>query len=253
MKTVILCGGTGTRLKEQTDFLPKPLIPIGGVPMVTHIMRHYASYGFKDFVLALGYKQADFKMYFAHYDLINNDTTVDIGRWAGSPYHITPDRWRVILSDTGLNTLKGGRLKRIEKYIQGPTFCCTYGDSIGDINISALVAFHNSHGKMITVTGVHPTPRFGELCHEGGKVLSYREKQYEDGCLTNGGFYVMNRGIFDYLTPDCDLEYGVLELLAAKGELMVYEHTGQWVCMDSLNDLLTIQKLWDDGKAKWRR
>lgn len=210
MQVCILCGGSGTRLKEQTEFIPKPLVPIGGIPMAVHIMRHYASYGFNDFVLALGHKQDSFKTYFTNYDLINHDIVLHIGYHGREPVYVVTDKWKVALSDTGENTLKGGRLKRIEKYIEGDTFMVTYGDGIGDVDISALLAFHQSHGKMVTVTGVHPVPRFGELCHKDGKVLSYREKQHEDGCLTNGGFMVMNRGIFDYLTPDCDLEYGPL-------------------------------------------
>lgn len=252
MQVVILCGGTGTRLKEQTEFLPKPLIPIGPYPMCVHIMKWYAKFGFNDFILALGYKQEAFKQYFYHYDIINHDVLFRTGITGTTGYEGTVDKWSVILSDTGLNTLKGGRLKRVEKYIQGNVFMVTYGDGIGDVDLNSLLAFHLSHGKIVTITGVHPVPRFGELCHEGGRVLAYKEKQHGDGCLTNGGFMVMSRKIFDYLTPDCDLEYGVFELLAAKGDMMVLEHSGQWRCLDTLNDMTELQRMWDEGKAKWR-
>ena len=250
----ILCGGSGTRLREQTEFLPKPLIPIGNIPMVVHIMKIYARYGFKDFILALGYKQDAFKQYFNDYDVINNDVTVSIGRPQDNHYHSCVDQgWNVTLVDTGENTMKGGRLKRIENHIHSNTFMCTYGDAVADIDIRNLIAFHKNHGKLVTITGIHPVPRFGELCHEAGRVLSYREKP-DDGCLMNGGFMVMNRGIFDYLTPDewCDLEIGPLELLAAKEELMVYHHKGFWKCMDNLKEMSELQQMWDSGKAPWR-
>ncbi len=255
MQIVILVGGTGTRLREMTEFIPKALIPIGGIPMVVHIMRWYAKYGFKEFVLALGYKQEEFKQYFQHYDIINNDIIVDIGRYGGQHYHDLIDYgWKVTLSDTGLNTMKGGRLKRIEKYIQGDTFMLTYGDGISDINLNRLLSFHQSHGKLVTITGVHPIPRFGELYHENGKVILFNEKPHDNNCLINGGFMVCNRGIFDYLTEDerCDLEIGPLELITAKGELQVYHHKGFWQCMDTLKDMGELQKLWDEGNAPWR-
>lgn len=253
IQTVILAGGSGTRLKEMTEMTPKGLIPIGGVPMVTHIMRHYASYGFKDFVLALGYKQEAFKMYFSHYDLINNDTTVNIGRWAGSPPQITPDRWRVILSDTGPNTLKGGRLKRIEKYIQGTSFFCSYGDGLADINLKKLLAFHETHGKIVTMTAVRPPAKFGEICQgTDNRVVSFKEKPLDGSRLISGGFFVFNRGIFDYLTADGDLEVGPLELLAEKGEVMAYHHPGWFGCMDTLHDMQNLQELWDSGEIPWR-
>jgi glucose-1-phosphate cytidylyltransferase len=255
LKTIILCGGTGTRLKEQTEFIPKPLISIGGIPMVVHIMRWYAHYGFKEFILALGYKQEAFKQYFAHYDLINNDTTVNIGTYMGMDYRDFRDRgWTVTLSDTGENTFKGARLKRVEKYIHDDTFLVTYGDGIGDIDIPSLVSFHKSHGKIATITGVHPAPRFGEIHHKDNKVISFSEKPQDDTCLMNGGFMVFNRGIFDYLTeePWCDLEIGPFEFLSAKGELMVYPHHGFWKAMDTLKDMGELQTMWNEGKAKWK-
>ncbi len=251
---VILAGGTGTRLKEMTEFLPKPLIPVGGIPLVVHVMRWYAKFGYASFVLALGYRQDAFKQFFRHFDDINGDIVVHTGGiYKGANYPDVRDRWDVTLSDTGLNTFKGGRLKRIEKYIEGDTFLCSYGDGIADIDLRALLAFHQNRGKLVTVTGVHPAPRFGEIHHESGNVISFSEKP--DGeCLINGGFYVFNRGIFDYLTPDewCDLEKGPLELIAAKGEMAVYEHGGYWGCMDTLRDMGELQTLWDSGRAPWK-
>jgi glucose-1-phosphate cytidylyltransferase len=251
---VILCGGTGTRLKEMTEFTPKSLIEIGGIPMITHIMRIYAQYGFRSFVLALGYKQEKFKEYFTNFDIINNDVTVHIGGHKGVDYQHCQDwGWTVRLSDTGLNTLKGGRLKRIEKYIQEDTFMMTYGDAVADIDIQKLLEFHKQHGKMVTITGVHPVPRFGELYEKDGGWM-YHEKPVNDGCWVNGGFAVMNRKVFEYLTPDawCDWEVGPLELIAAKGELEMYKHEGYWQCMDTLKDLGDLERDWNEGKAKWR-
>lgn len=258
--TVILAGGTGTRLKEMSEFLPKPLIPIGGKPMVVHIMKHFSHYGFKDFILALGFKQEAFKMYFTNYDIINNDITVDVGRYKDKErYHSHGDQWKVTLADTGENTLKGGRLKRIEKYIEGDTFFCCYGDGLSDIHLTGLLEFHKSHGKLATITGVHPPPRFGEIVYENrlmqdGYVKSFSEKPHDDNYLINGGYFVFNRGIFDYLTPNewCDLEFGTLELIANKGEMMCYHHKGFWRAIDTLKDLGDLQAMWDKGEAGWK-
>jgi glucose-1-phosphate cytidylyltransferase len=255
MKIVILCGGSGTRLREMTSFLPKPLIPIGGKPFIWHIMKLYSHYGFNEFVLALGYKQEMFKEYFIHYNQINEDITVDTGICSALPcYSLHRDKWRVTLSDTGLNTMKGARLKRVEKYVDGDNFMCTYGDSVGDINIPELLAFHKSHGKMVTVTGVHSPPRFGEIHHENNKVISFSEKPQNGNFLINGGYFVFNRKIFDHLYDfeECDLEVGTLELIANKGEMMVYHHKQSWFCMDNLKDMDELNQLWNTGKAPWR-
>jgi glucose-1-phosphate cytidylyltransferase len=238
----------------MSEFTPKPMIPIGGLPMVAHIMRRYAKYGFKEFVLALGYKQEAFKLYFSHYSIINEDIILYEKPFLANPGPFPPNFDRVVLSDTGADTLKGGRLKRVEKYIDGDTFMCTYGDGIGDINIHALLDFHKSHGRVATVTGVHPKARFGEIYHKGPMVTSFSEKPHNGDCLVNGGFFVFNRAIFDYLTPDkwCDLEAGPLEILASKGEMMVYQHPGQWFCMDTLAEMDELNRIWDSGTAPWK-
>lgn len=251
IQVVILCGGSGTRLREQTEFIPKPLIPIGGIPMVVHIMRLYAHYGFTDFILALGYKQEEFKKYFTNYDVINNDVTIDLGRYNGMNHHEYKDRWRVTLADTGVDTMKGGRLLRIRKYIHGKTFMCTYGDSIGNINIPALLDFHQSHGKMVTITGVHPVPRFGEIIHDNGQVIQFSEKPDNDSWTVNGGFMVMDSEIFQCLEEGFDLEVDVFSTLVKMGELMVYEHFGWWGCMDTMKDVESLQAEWKTGEARW--
>jgi glucose-1-phosphate cytidylyltransferase len=254
MQVCILCGGTGTRLKEQTEFVPKPLIQIGGKPIIWHIMKHYAAYGFDDFILALGYKQEVFKNYFRHFFEYNYDISVSTGYpqgIVGGHQDDIFDNWNVILSDTGENTLKGGRIKRIQKYSNGNKFMLTYGDAVSNVNLGALVRYHNTHGKMVTITGVRPKPRFGELIHKNGSVISYREKP-DDENLVNGGFMVCEPAIFDYLDSECDFEHGPLEQIAAMGELMVYYHDGFWKCMDTLNDMIELQKIWDSGKVAWK-
>jgi len=254
MQTVIMCGGTGTRLKEQTEFLPKPLIQIGGKPIVWHIMKIYAHYGFTDFVLALGYKQEEFKEYFRHFHEINNDVEMRVGGFKSViKLEYYNDFWNVVLSDTGLNTLKGARLKRIEKYIKGDTFLCTYGDGLANINIPSLLEFHKKHGKIATITGVHPTPRFGEIHHINGSVQEFAEKPH-GGCLMNGGFMVFNRGIFDYLSEDenCDLETDCFKALTRDKELTAYQHLGFWKCCDNLYDMGVLQNMWGSGNVPWR-
>lgn len=251
MEVVIFAGGFGTRLKEMSEFLPKPLIPVGPYPMVVHIMKWYAKYGHTNFILALGYKQAAFKEYFAHFDLINHDVTLDIGRYRGRQYHQYADQWKVTLADTGLTTNKAGRLKRIEKYVKGNTFAVTYGDGVADVDLDKLLAFHNSHGKMVTITGMHPKPRFGEILHYCGQVTNFSEKG--DGwCLVNGGFMVMNRGIFDCLDESMDLETDIFNGLAEAGELMVYKHEGFFGAMDTIVDMEELTRLWEKGEAPWK-
>lgn len=262
MKVVIFCGGLGTRLKEETEFKPKPMINIGHRPILWHIMKNYAYYGHKDFILTLGYKGEMIKNYFFHYEIMNNDVTIELGKPAFTQIHqINPQHgengWRITLADTGEKALKGARLKKLQKFIPDETFLATYGDGLANVNIPKLVAFHNQHGKLATLTGVNPTPasRFGELMIDGDLVESFREKPIKTtGGLVNGGFFVLNRAIFDYLTTDdeCDLEIGALEQIAKEGQLMVYRHEGFWACMDTLRDMDYLNKLWDEDLAEWK-
>ena len=256
MKVVILCGGLGTRLREETEFRPKPMVEIGGRPILWHIMKIYAHYGFKDFVLCLGYKGEMIKEYFYNYEILNNDFTVELGNHKKIEIHSGHGEkgWRVTLADTGDKALKGARLKRAEKYIDGDQFMMTYGDGVADIDINSLLAFHRDHGKLATVTGINPTSRFGELKIKGDQVKSFSEKPRNTPGLINGGFFVFNKGVLDYLSADdnCDLEIGALEKIAREGQLMVYKHTGFWVCMDNLRDMDYLNKLWNENKAFWK-
>ena len=257
MKTVILCGGLGTRLREETEFRPKPMVNIGNRPILWHIMKIYAHQGYKDFVLALGYKGEMIKNYFIHYEFMNNDVTLELGKPENFCIHQQHEEkgWKITLADTGEKTLKGGRLKKIEKYITGDTFMMTYGDGVADIDLRELLAFHKSHGKLATVTGINPISRFGELKVEGGQVCSFCEKPKEgESTLVSGGFFVFGRRIFDYLSADdhVDLEIGPLEKIANEGQLMVYKHSGFWACMDTLRDMESLNKLWSANKAEWK-
>jgi glucose-1-phosphate cytidylyltransferase len=257
MQVVILCGGAGTRLREETEFKPKPMVHIGARPILWHIMKTYARYGHTDFVLALGYRGDMIKDYFCHYELMNNDVTIELGRSEQLCIHNSHEEsgWRITMANTGEKTLKGGRLKRVEKYITDDTFLLTYGDGLADVNIQTLIDYHHSHGKIATVTGVNPASRFGELKMEGNLVRSFREKpDYSETGLINGGFFVLNRKIFDYLTPDetCDLEYGPMEKIADEGQLMVFKHNGFWACMDTIRDAEYLNRIWEEGTAAWK-
>jgi glucose-1-phosphate cytidylyltransferase len=233
MKLVILCGGLGTRLREETEFRPKPMVNVGNRPILWHIMKIYAHYGYTDFVFALGYKGEMIKQYFCHYELMNNDVTIELGKE---------------------KALKGARLKRVEKYIDGDTFMVTYGDGLANVDINELIDFHKSHGKLATLTGISPTSRFGELRIKGNQVESFSEKPTDTDGLINGGFFVFNRGLFDYLSTDddCDLEIGALERIASEGQLMVFKHLGFWACMDNIRDMDYLNRLWSEGKAEWK-
>lgn len=256
IQVVILCGGVGTRLREETEFRPKPMVNIGSHPILWHIMKYYSQFECNDFVLALGYKGEMIKNYFCHYELMNNDVTIELGQPENMCIHHSHDEagWKITLADTGEKSLKGSRLKKIEKYIPGETFMMSYGDGIADVDINALLAFHKAHGRLVTVTGISPTARFGELKIDGDRVVSFSEKPESGECLVNGGFFVMNRAIFAYLSVDdsCDLEIGTLEQIAKDGQLMVYKHRGFWACMDTLRDMEYLNKIWSDGKAKWK-
>lgn len=257
MEVVILCGGLGTRLREETEFRPKPMVNIGSRPILWHIMKYYSCFGHIDFVLPLGYKGEMIRDYFVNYRWMNNDVTIELGKPDFVCQHSDHDEsdWKITLSDTGPKTLKGGRIKRIEKYIKGDTFLMTYGDGVSTIDINAVLDFHRSHGKMVTLSGVNVAQRFGELKVNGDRVESFDEKPDKPGGeLINGGYFVLNREVFDYLKTDveCDFEYGPLEKLASAGELMVYRHEGFWACMDTLRDTEKLNALWDEDKAPWK-
>lgn len=258
MKTVILCGGQGTRIRDVADDIPKPMIPIGGRPILWHIMKGYAAAGYKDFVLCLGYKGAAVKEFFLNYEAFTNDFTITLGptpelELLGS--HDEAD-WRVSLVDTGSRSLTGARVKRIEKHVAGDAnFMLTYGDGLIDMDLSALVAFHESHGKILTVTGVRPPGRFGEMETDGtGQVLEFNEKPQAGGGLISGGFFVCRREIFDYLDDSEDLifEETPMRRLVADGEMMVHGYDGFWQCMDTHRDYTLLSGLWNDGRAPWK-
>lgn len=255
MKVVILCGGLGTRLKEETEYRPKPMVKIGSKPILWHIMKIYSYYGFKDFILCLGYKGEMIKEYFYNYEILNNDFSLELGRHNNIEIHNTHDEkgWRITLVDTGEHALKGARLKKIEKYIDSNLFMVTYGDGVANVNINELVDFHMAHGRIATLTGVMPPSRFGTILMDGNKVTKFSEKPQATEGLVNGGFFVFNKKLFSYLSDNdaCDLEIGVLDKLAEIGELMVYNHTGEWACMDTVRDMEYLNKLWSSGRAFW--
>jgi len=257
MQVIILCGGLGTRLKEETEYRPKPMVPIGGKPIIWHIMQIYAYYGHHEFILALGYKGAMIKEYFYHYEMMNSDICIEFGSESKVtiyPRHDEVAGWKVTLVDTGDSSLKGSRLKKIEKYVAEDDVLVTYGDGLADININSLIEFHRGHNKIATLTGISPASQFGEMKIDGDRILKFREKPEISNHLVNGGFFVFNRSIFDKISNDdsCDLEIGVLDQLAEQGELMVYKHKGSWACMDTLRDMEYLNRLWDENKAFWR-
>lgn len=256
MKVVILCGGRGTRMKEETEYRPKPMVEVGGRPLLWHIMHIYAHYGFKDFILCLGYKGQMIKDYFLNYQAMNNDFTVKLGEHNSIQIHSTHQEkdWSVTLAETGEESKTATRVKKIEKYIDDETFMLTYGDGVADINLKKLLEFHKSHGKIGTATGVHPSSRFGELSIADNRVLSFSEKPQMQTGLINGGFFVFNKDFFDYLNANKDqmLELEPLEKLASDGELRAYKHDGFWQCVDTYRELETLNELWKTQKAPWK-
>ena len=255
IKVVILCGGAGTRLREQTEFMPKPLVQIGDKPILWHIMKIYAHYGLKDFILCLGYKGDMLRQYFLNYKMINCDFTINLGAGDIDIHNSHGEHdWNVTLSQTGGNAMTGSRVKKIEKYIDGPLFMLTYGDGVANVNIAELLEYHKSCGKIGTVTGVHPSSRFGALVIENDRVVDFLEKpQLQDG-LINGGFFVFDRRFFGYLLDDdsCVLEKEPLERLVADGELCVYKHTGFWACVDTQRDFHLLNNLWVAEAPPWK-
>ena len=253
METVILCGGKGTRLREETVVKPKPMVEIGGKPILWHIMSIYSRFGFRDFVLPLGYKGEMIKRYFRDYQSLNSDFTINLKTGDLSLRAGHMEDWTVTLCDTGEETLKGGRLKRVAKYIKGDRFMVTYGDGLADVDIDKLVEFHKKAGTIGTFTGVRMPSRFGAArADASGKILSWEEKPVLDEYI-NCGFFVFERKFLDYLSEDekCDLEREPLQTLAEEGQLSMYPHPGQWQCMDTLRDSLRLNELWDKGEAFW--
>lgn len=253
MKVVILCGGLGTRLREETEFRPKPMVEIGGRPILWHIMKSYAAFGFKDFVLCLGYKGDVIRDYFLNYEIRNRDITVTLGSRdivVHKPH--SEAGWKVTLAETGDKALTGSRLKRIAPYITEDRFMVTYGDGVSDVNIPSLRAFHKRHGRLGTVTAVRPSSRFGELSIEDGLVKVFQEKPQVHAGWINGGFFVFEKSVLDMITDEAEtLEQGLLGRLASKGQLGVYEHGGFWQCMDTFREMELLNELWRSGSAPW--
>ncbi|MCD6489606.1 MAG: glucose-1-phosphate cytidylyltransferase [Thermodesulfobacterium sp.] len=254
MKVVILAGGFGTRLSEETHLKPKPMVEIGGKPILWHIMKIYSAYGFNEFIICLGYKGYMIKEFFANYFLYMADVTIDLTNNNIEVHNAKAEPWKVTLVDTGLYTQTGGRIKRIQPYIGNETFMLTYGDGVADVNVKELLEFHERHGKYATVTAVQPPGRFGGLILNGGeKVLAFKEKPKGDGAWINGGFFVLEPEIFDYIEgDDTPWEREPLEALAKEGQLMAYKHRRFWQCMDTLRDKNYLEKLWNSGKAPWK-
>lgn len=254
MKVVLLAGGFGTRLSEYTDLIPKPMVSVGGRPILWHIMKTYAAFGHKDFYVALGYKAEAVKEYFLNYRALNSDFTVDLGSGAVTPHHADPVDWRVTLVDTGAHSMTGGRVRRMKSFVGDDTFLLTYGDGVADVDLDALVEFHRSHGKMVTVTAVRPTARFGELDMDGCTVTSFTEKpQLHEGWV-NGGYFVIEPRFLELIAGDeTVLERDPLERAAAMGELRAWRHEGYWQCMDTKRDRDALEELWNTGKAPWKK
>lgn len=256
MEVVIFCGGFGTRLREETEFRPKPMVEIGDRPILWHIMKIFAHFQHTDFVLALGYKGTLIKEYFYNYELLDSDFTIELGKASAIEFHRPSYElgWRVTLADTGRNTLKAARLLRVASYVKGDTFLATYGDGVSNVDLHALCAFHAKHGKLATVTGISPASMFGELITSGDRVVDFREKPSNADSFINGGFIAFDRRVFDYLADDgvCDLESHTLRRLAQEGELMVYRHEGFWACMDTQRDVDLLNDMWHRGEAPWK-
>ena len=255
MKVVLFAGGLGTRIAEETETRPKPMVEIGGKPILWHIMKIYSHYGFNDFIICLGYKGYLIKEYFMHYYLHNSDITIELGSNKVDVHHSKIEQFNVTLVDTGLETKTAGRLKRIEKYIGNEDFMLTYGDGVADINLNELKDFHKQHGKIATVTAVQPEARFGGLeISPEGSVTTFKEKPKGDGKLINGVFFVLKPEVFKYLDTNMDnvmWEDKPMENLANDHQLMAYKHHGFWKCMDAMRDKLELEDLWQSNQAKW--
>ena len=255
MKAVILAGGLGTRLSEETATRPKPMVEIGGKPILWHILKMYSHHGINDFVICCGYKGYIIKEYFANYFLHTSDVTFDMAHNKMEVHHKRAEPWRVTLVDTGDDSMTGGRLRRVAKYIEGEQdFCFTYGDGVGDIDIAKSIEFHRSHGKAATLTAVLPPGRFGALDIHEHQVRSFKEKPKGDGAVINGGFFVLSPKVLDEVHGDSSVwEQEPLMNLAEKGELMAFQHSGFWQPMDTLRDKHHLEELWQSGKAPWKK
>lgn len=254
MKAVILAGGLGTRLSEETVKIPKPMVEIGGRPILWHIMKIYSAHGINDFIICCGYRGYVLKEYFANYFLHMSDVSFDMQTNTIDILNRRAEPWRVTLIDTGDATMTGGRLKRVSKYLNdGENFCFTYGDGVGDIDISDSIKFHTNHGKLATLTAVQPAGRFGALEMKGSTIASFKEKPKGDGAFINGGFFVLNKKVVEYIKDDSTVwEQDPLASLAETGELMAYEHRGFWQPMDTLRDKQHLQELWERNEAPWK-
>ena len=255
MKVIILAGGWGTRLGRQSVEIPKPMVLIGDKPILWHIMKIFSAHSLNEFIISCGVKAHVIKNYFANYDNYNADYKIDLKTSEITYFNKSAkEEWEVSLIDTGINTLKGARIKRLERFLDHDVNLVTYGDCVSDVNITALIEFHKSHGKILTITGVHPSARFGELIEDNGRAVSFKEKPQTSVGIINGGFMVFNKELLDYLSDDetCDFESGAVELLAKKSEVMVFKHEGNWECMDHERDVQYLNELWKNGKAFWK-
>jgi len=256
MKVVILAGGLGTRLMEETEARPKPMVQIGGKPILWHIMKIYERYGFNDFIVCLGYKATFIKEYFFNYYLHNSDITIELANNSVEVHYSNTESFKVTLVDTGLNTNTAGRIKRIQQHLNNETFMLTYGDGVSDVNINELIKYHRACGKLVTLTTIQAPGRFGNIKMDAdGIVDHFQEKPSGDGMWINGGFFVMQPEIFRYLDGDMDtiqFEKGPLLEIANDKELAAYKHTGFWKCMDALRDRVELEALWNSGQAKWK-
>ncbi|HIP53344.1 MAG TPA: glucose-1-phosphate cytidylyltransferase [Chromatiales bacterium] len=256
MKAVILAGGLGTRISEETSIRPKPMVEVGGMPILWHIMKIYSAHGINDFIVCLGYKGHIIKEYFANYFLyMSTDVTYDFEKNTTEIHANNAEPWRVTLVETGLNTMTGGRLRRVRDYLDDETFCLTYGDGVTNANISEEIAFHKKHGLKATLVGVQPPGRFGAftLHHGGGRIESFREKPHGDGAWVNGGFFVLDPSVIDYIEGDSTVwEKAPMERLAEEGQLAAFRHEGFWQPMDTLRDKQYLESLWESGDAPWK-
>lgn len=253
MIAVILAGGLGTRISEETHLKPKPMIEIGGRPMLWHILKIYSAHGINDFVICVGYKGYVIKEYFANYFLHMSDVTFDMKNNRMEVHQKHAEPWRVTVVDTGEETQTGGRLKRVRDYLKEEAFCFTYGDGLSDVDVRGAVDFHHSHGKLATITAVQPPGRYGALQIESGRVSDFHEKPHGDGAWINGGFFVLQPKVIDRISDDASIwEREPMESLARQGELMAYQHAGFWRPMDTLRDKIQLEELWQSGNAPWK-